>query len=401
MRLACYYFKLQMKKSIRVMPVFFLSIFVMTMLLVAGILIASYVAKNAGSFEKVNVAIVIPDENETSKQVMSFVEAMENVSAVCDFSYMTQKEADQEIKTGSMDVELLISPDFYNDVNTGVNSPVTVRMAENGRMEKKVFKELLADGVQLVQVTEASIYGTDYVLKQYDKDKLIPEMEDLLTEIYVANVLQRGDTFSQIVLSPAGQQKLSQYYAVSVLLVVTVMTGMCYGFLYRKEDVQIADLLYGRGLTPLVISVVKTLTMAIQVSVLVLVYCAGMSIYSEVTGDDLLYVNGGTVIQILIVAVCFAAYFHMMYSWFLESGKGGFVIFICNILMCVFSGILIPFSRMPGMIEVIRPYVPFTIWQQYITEVFLGESSLIMTAKMIFMTIVFEVIGVFGICKKV
>lgn len=189
MKLAGYYLKLQVKESIRVLPIFFASIFLMILFLAAGILFASYIAEDASSFTKVNVAIVIPDGNETSKQVLSLIHSMENVNAVCDFFYMTKDMAEKGIQDGIIDVELLISPDFYDDVNTGVNSPVTVCMAKNGRLESTVFKELLTDGVQLVQITEASVYGAGYALRQFDMRSSIPEMEELFTEIYVSRIL--------------------------------------------------------------------------------------------------------------------------------------------------------------------------------------------------------------------
>lgn len=401
MKLAGYYLKLQVKESIRVLPIFFASIFLMILFLAAGILFASYIAEDASSFTKVNVAIVIPDGNETSKQVLSLIHSMENVNAVCDFFYMTKDMAEKGIQDGIIDVELLISPDFYDDVNTGVNSPVTVRMAKNGRLESTVFKELLTDGVQLVQITEASVYGAGYALRQFDMRSSIPEMEELFTEIYVSRILQRGDTFSQIMLSPVGEQKLSQYYISAVMLMIAVMTGICFGFLYQRTEFQIVRLLWGRGLSPMVVSIMKTLTIALQLWILIMLCNGVLWVCSVITESSLVYADLSIPVKMFRVCFSMAAYFHMIYSCFSKSGKGGFVIFIGNVLMCIFSGILIPLRGLPSVMAAVQQFIPFTVWQEAVNETLFGSCSLLVFVKTFIMTIMFEMIGAFCLCRKV
>lgn len=397
MKFTLFYLKLQLKKSIKVLPVFFFSIFLIIMFSVIGILFAGHVTKNANSFDKVKVAFVIPDDSKTSRQVLSFLYAMENVSAVSEFTYMPEEEAKESLAKGKVDVVVLVSPNFYHDVNTGVNSPVTVWMPKQKNMERSVFSELLSDGVRYVRVTQAAIYGLTDAMLEYETECSISDMEDLFTEVYVRKVLTRDDTFTEKILSTVGEQDLVQYYITVGVLLFMLMFGMCFGFLYQKEEVPVIRLLRRQGVSTALISVLKTIAMAMQLILFVVICFLAVKLYSTITGRPFLYMDDVFLLRAIVVSFSAAAFFHMMYALFLESQKGSLAIFMLNVFMLLLSGVLLPLNGAAEWMVTIRRYVPFAIWQQFISGT--GNDTVLWVAVLL-LTGIFEMTGVYALCKK-
>lgn len=384
-----------------VLPAFLISVLAIGSISVIGILIAGKTTGEKFGFQKVQVAVVIPDHSQTTEMLMNLIAGMDSTAAICDFNYLSEQEAYKQLEAEMVDAVIKVSPDFYNDVNDGKNSPVVVSMKENGTFEDTVFAELLVDGVRLVQVTEAAIYGTTYAMNRHEMETSIDEMQTRMTNAYVGSVLLRAGTFDQSVLSAIGKESLPEYYTTAGIVILLIMLGICYEFLYQKEEIQIIHLLQNRGLHVWKVTFAKTMAMAIPLWFFMMIAYSGMLIISSWRGDHFLYGDIIIPFRLFLDAYCISSYFHMIYSCFGRNGKGGLVIFAGNILMCILSGILIPGFGNMNLVAHMQKYIPITIWRQYLQSALFADGSAMNLVGIVVLIIVFEGMGAACLCKRI
>lgn len=103
--------------------------------------------KDAGVFQTAEIGVVIPEDEAQTKMVAQFISAMDSVKSVCHFQYLNQDKAMASLEKGTLDAVLSLPEQFYEDVDSGKNTPATIYFPENAPLNTRVFGELVADGV--------------------------------------------------------------------------------------------------------------------------------------------------------------------------------------------------------------------------------------------------------------
>lgn len=376
------------------------SLICMLGLLGAGIWAAGRVLKDQEEFQKVRVGVVIPDESRTSKQVMRILYAMESVNSVCSFTYLEKDEVGTAIQKHQVQAVIQVTPSFYDDVNTGVNTPVQLLIGKDTDYETGIFYELVTDGAELVRVTEAAIYAASDAMQLYETKLTVSEMEDLFTGLYMNAILTRTDTFEQRLLSPIGQRDLVQYYYISGLCVLLLMVSLNFGRLYGKQEQKVLLLLQRQGLTVWQVSGVKTCVMAGMLWILAGIWYAAGCLVAYVRADAWIIWNPAALLGIAVVCLGIAAYYHMLYSLCSSRAESGCILWILNSMMLILSGCLIPVHVMPKPVQRLSVWMPLHSWWDMLSGCMFGDLAGGTVPAVMGMLLLFEGIGVYGLCRK-
>ena len=155
MRFFLRYLSLEGKKSLIAARKSMVKFIVMLLLIAGGVLAVSLVMKDAGVFQTAEIGVVIPEDEAQTKMVAQFISAMDSVKSVCHFQYLNQDKAMASLEKGTLDAVLSLPEQFYEDVDSGKNTPATIYFPENAPLNTRVFGELVTDGVSLLRTAGA------------------------------------------------------------------------------------------------------------------------------------------------------------------------------------------------------------------------------------------------------
>lgn len=375
MRTFLTYFILEYKKSIKVLLKSFGSTLMMLLLVIAGTWAVSHFVFQSHIFQPVKVGMVIDENDEKVKMITKLVSAMESVESICEFVYVDEDEAKKLLAKEELSAAIILPENFYEDVDSGYNTPVTVYVSGNVSLNQRVFRELLTDGVSLLRTSEAGVYSVLSVAREYPAELSQKKIGNVISEIYIEEAFYRGRIFASEVSSALGEMDLYQYYFISAVTVFLLMSGLNYSFLYRKRTRAVEDKLKISGVGAFKVSVIKVIVMGNLLWLLSAgVYAAGCMISEKMKLNFLLF-EGQTLLYLIPQCLAIAAYFHMLYAISGRSGQGAVIIFAANVFMILCSGAVIPVAYLPTAAGKIGSILPLTFWNQYGAEAVFGQIS--------------------------
>jgi len=230
------YFLLEYKKSIKVLLKSFGSTLMMLLLVIAGIWAVSHFVFQSHIFQPIRVGMVIDEDDEKIKMITKIVATMESVESICEFVYVNEDEAKKLLAEDALSVAIVLPENFYEDVDSGYNTPVTVYISGNTSLNQRVFQELLTDGVSLLRTSEAGVYSVLSVAREYPAELSRKKIGNVISEIYIEEAFYRGRIFASDVYSALGEMDLYQYYFVSAITIFLLMSGLNYSIFVSEED---------------------------------------------------------------------------------------------------------------------------------------------------------------------
>ena len=86
------YLRLELKNCIKIMGKSAKNIFLIFIAIIVAIVCCSVLLMKSSVFETIDVAIVLPEEQNDSKWALDFLLATESVKSICDITYFSDKE---------------------------------------------------------------------------------------------------------------------------------------------------------------------------------------------------------------------------------------------------------------------------------------------------------------------
>lgn len=375
MRTFVIYFLLEYKKSIKVLLKSFGSTLMMLLLIIAGTLAVSHFVFESRIFEPVKVGMVIDKEDDKVKLITKVVSAMESVESICEFVYVDETEAKELMAENKLVAAIVLPEDFYEDVDSGYNTPVKVYISKNATLNQKVFQELLSDGVSLLRTSESGVYSMLKIGREYSAELSQRKIGDVISEIYIEEAFYRDRIFASGVCSALGEMDLHEYYFSSAIVIFLLMSGLNYSFLYRKRTRAVEDKLKISGVGACQISLIKVGIMANLLWLLGILFYGAVCGISEKLHLSCFSFDGWTVVYMIPLCFAIAAYFHMIYAISGKNGQGAILVFAVNVCMILCSGAVIPIAYLPEVAGKIGKYLPLTFWNQYCAQAVFGQVN--------------------------
>lgn len=393
------YLALEGKKSLIAARKSIVKFIVMLLLIAGGVLAVSLVMSDAGVFQTAEIGVVIPEDENQTKMVVQFISNMDSVKSVCHFQYLDQKSALDALDAGSLDAVISLPEQFYEDVDSGKNTPATIYFPENAPLNTRVFGELVTDGVSLLRTAEAGVYAAYDTAGIYRAELTNDQIGDVISDLYIYEAFDRTLVFQKSVYSSLGKADLYQYYFSAGVLILLLMLGVNQSHLYQRQSRAVENKIRIYGIGEGKNALIKLLLMTIPLWLAgTIIYVAGCAV-SKQYHLSFLWFDREVLAGTLLLAAVIAAYFHLVYTVSGESTRGTVVLLAVNMLQVIASGVVIPTAYLPKLFEKIAPFFPLTFWDNYYLKLlFFGTNA--RDAKQLFLML-FGFLGVSVIWAKV
>ena len=346
-------------------------------LLLTAVLVAAFSAimQNAQVFQKVNIGIAIPEGESISRLATQYISSMDSVRSVCDFYYLDEQEAVEQLKQGTLQAVVVLPEGFYHDVQVGINPPAQIYFPKDAVQNTQVFEELVTAGVSFLQTAEAGVYAALDTASYYGVELQGAGLGDTIAYLFVNQMLKRDSVYSARMLSSMGNLSVAEYYYAAGLVILLMMCGIQFGFLYGKRNRSVEDKLKIRGVGSIRQSVVKILVMTEFLYVTgLLYYFAGIGIAGW-TKTYFVFYQGTTWYALLLLCLGIAIYFQVLYELSGSSSQAAVFVFAVNVITIIGAGVLIPEAYLGKEIAGISRFLPMKYWNVYAAGMLEGEIS--------------------------
>ena len=344
-------------------------------LLLTAVLVAAFSAimQNAQVFQKVNIGIAIPEGESISRLATQYISSMDSVRSVCDFYYLDEQEAVEQLKQGILQAVVVLPEGFYHDVQVGINPPAQIYFPKDAAQNTQVFEELVTAGVSFLQTAEAGVYAALDTASYYGIELQGAGLGDTIAYLFVNQMLKRDSVYSARMLSSMGNLSVAEYYYAAGLVILLMMCGIQFGFLYGKRNRSVEDKLKIRGVGSIRQSVVKILVMTEFLYVTgLLYYFAGIGVAGW-TKTYFVFFQGTTWYALLLLCLGIAIYFHVLYELSGSSSQAAVFVFAVNVITIIGAGVLIPAAYLGKEIAGISRFLPMKYWNVYAAGMLEGE----------------------------
>lgn len=346
-------------------------------LLLTAVLVAAFSAimQNAQVFQKVNIGIAIPEGESISRLATQYISSMDSVRSVCDFYYLDEQEAVEKLKQGTLQAVVVLPEGFYHDVQVGINPPAQIYFPKDAAQNTQVFEELVTAGVSFLQTAEAGVYAALDTASYYGVELQGAGLGDTIAYLFAHQMLKRDSVYSAKMLSTMGNLSVAEYYYAAGLVILLMMCGIQFGFLYGKRNRSVEDKLKIRGVGSLRQSVVKILVMTEFLYVTgLLYYFAGIGVAGW-TKTYFVFYQGTTWYALLLLCLGIAIYFQVLYELSGSSSQAAVFVFAVNVITIIGAGVLIPEAYLGKEIAGISRFLPMKYWNVYAAGMLEGEIS--------------------------
>ena len=366
-------------------------------LLLTAVLVAAFSAimQNAQVFQKVNIGIAIPEGESISRLATQYISSMDSVRSVCDFYYLDEQEAVEQLKQGTLQAVVVLPEGFYHDVQVGINPPAQIYFPKDAVQNTQVFEELVTAGVSFLQTAEAGVYAALDTASYYGIELQGAGLGDTIAYLFVNQMLKRDSVYSARMLSSMGNLSVAEYYYAAGLVILLMMCGIQFGFLYGKRNRSVEDKLKICGVGSIRQSVVKILVMTEFLYVTgLLYYFAGIGI-SIRTGTYFVLYQGKIWYVLLLLCLGIAIYFQVLYELSGSSSQAAVFVFAVNVITIIGAGVLIPEAYLGKEVAGISRFLPMKYWNVYAAGMLEGEISKDSVAGTVFFLLMGMAVGGF------
>ena len=343
------------------------------LLTAALVAVFSVIMQNAQVFQKVNIGIAIPEGEGISRLATQYISSMNSVRSVCDFYYLDEQEAVEQLEQGTLQAVVVLPEGFYHDVQVGINPPAQIYFPKDAAQNTQIFEELVTAGVSFLQTAEAGVYAALDTASYYGIELQGVGLGDTIAYLFANQMLKRDSVYSGKMLSPLGNLSVAEYYYAAGFVILLMMCGIQFGFLYGKRKRSVEDKLKTRGVGSIRQSIVKVLVMTMFLYVTgLLYYLAGIGIASR-TRTYFVFYQGKTWYVLLLLCLGIAIYFHVLYELAGSSSQAAVFVFAVNIITIIGAGVLVPEAYLGKEIAGISRFLPMKYWNAYAAGMLEGE----------------------------
>ena len=142
MRTYMIYLLLTGKRLLRQLPYFLAGLAVMVLLVGTAAFSASRILYGERSLQKIEVGVVLPEDDVLSEKVTNMIASLDSVESLCEFSYLERGEAFRQMKSGEVQAVFEVPSGMVRGILDGTNQPATIWFPDESGLEEAVFREI-------------------------------------------------------------------------------------------------------------------------------------------------------------------------------------------------------------------------------------------------------------------
>lgn len=375
MRAGLIYWRLQLKKFIKKMPVIMVESILFAVLILAFGIYAARAVYGENDFSKIKIAVVSQEESRMTNMLLSFVGGMESFEDSCEFLLMEEEEAGKAAEKGEIYAAVFLPEGVLESILDGTNVPARIVLNHAySRMEAEIFEAAAQAGNRLLSVAQAGIYAADEFCLMTGQEELIPDAEEKLNEAYLEYALGRNAVFKMQEITATGKAGPAAYYSIALFLVFLSFAGMILARYAQVRKNVFSRLLSAKGLwagwqylaeSMAFAAVYAIFGTVLGVFVLLFAMHAENKGRPEITGILVLFLGifvMGTFLRLLVEVTGH------------ETGGIGIGLGIQSV-MVIICGLILPPAFLPPTLEKVGTFLPHTIWLQSLLAVLNGQEQ--------------------------
>ncbi|MBR5420185.1 MAG: ABC transporter permease [Lachnospiraceae bacterium] len=346
-------FRLELKKSLRCIPVLLAGVLLFGVLFTLVGMGLSSVIYSSEAIAHATVAVVSREEDDRYiNMAIDYVGGMESAALALDFEIMEEDEAMNALDKGKVIAIILLPEHVIEGILYGENYPVRILFSNESALASVFLTELTRSGMIMLSSAQASTYTA---AELYYKNDHVQDLSKAYDEIDMINfnyVLSREKLFISEDALPA----FLSFVATGILLLLC-FSHICYAPALKRENLPFYQLLFSRQISPLLYLAVKYLVNSLNCFFLLLLAFLILSgIEFPLDGLEL-YFSGGAVLLLALTALLLTAFALLLQQLFSDAAAVMLEI-VFSIVMLFAGGAILPSAFLPSALLKIGRILP-------------------------------------------
>lgn len=420
--------RMKIKSAFKYMPHILLGMVVFVVIILGITTGAVYMSQGDSDNDKMSVAIVIDEnagikEQQYVKTAFDFIQNMDSVNAVCDFTAeYTIDEAVELLRSHKITALIRIPKGFIDGIMNGKNVPAVVYF--NGKatnFSSQLLRYMMEAGASDLSTAQAGIYAFEDVYKYMVDNNSEASVNNLSNDVfndsvislnksYFSYALDRGIYFKTEKIKESNSLNTMQFYFSSGVVMLLMFTTLTCGSFYNKDSKTFRTQIKRKGIISGSFGVSKTIGLTVVLGLLygVAYLLVSLSSIRYIQVRQLITFNNSVelkeyIIQFFIslgalVFLIFSIYSMAgaVYSCIKDDTAGVLVLFFIVIAIIFVSGMIMPSAILPVGIRNISNYLPAYWYMKLAGQIITGTVSLSVMVINVLYTALFIVITSFA-----
>lgn len=366
MKKAGMYFRLELKRMIRTVPILIVGMLIFIILIAGLAFINGTIQENSGKeFDIINVAITGSRDDKYTNLAVDTIEKMETVKNSCNFIYCSEEEADAGLKDGKYDVVFIMPEDYVKGFMHGENKTVTVRFGKGqSQITSYVMKQLAGVAEELIVKSESNIYAMQDYYREKDPDSERDNLIDINIE-YFTRILGRSSALLVEEVDVTDGMSMPMYYFCDAIVLIFLFIGLQCSKMLQKNDLTLERKMRVSGIGAFRQTVARFAALLITFFVMYFLFSvAATAVMPFVEKEQLIITNGDyfsffvSLMKASLILIPICTLIMLVYEMFEETANGVLFLFVLILGLGFMAGCFYPLSFMP---EPIRIASDFTI----------------------------------------
>ena len=372
------YLQLEVKRTIKSLPHFLTGAIVLVLLAGTIAFSASKLLYGEQKLDRMEVGVIIPDEDRLAKTAIKMVASLDSVGSLCDFTYVKETEGRRLLQEGTLLALLKLPEGLVEGIMNGSNPPVTVYFSDHAGLSAAVFRELTEAGSSILGTAQAGIYAADDYLRAKGEGNSISLAEADLNRLFLAASLSRERYFKTERVSATGAVSVAEFYGISASVLILLLLGIPAAPIVRPYQRVMEEKLTLLGIGRIKRTLVRTLCLLL----LLLLFSGAPFLLCLRLG---LFASGGVSIVLWLLS-CLAASGLILFIYELcqNTAAAILLLFFSAIVMVFLSGGLIPSVFLPETVQSVGAWMPTTLLFDGVRFMITGEGVAVIGRLLLF-----------------
>lgn len=339
------YFVKMAKRTLRVLPVIFLSMACL-LILVLGCLQA---LKEDG---KVKVGVIVPTEDTMTMAFVNTIGSMGEISSICEFSMITEQEGKEKLEQGEVSALLVIPENILQKIYRNENTKIQMYTPEEPTLDSALMQEFAETATSLVLTAKAGDFAAYNLYRKYGKEGSMKKVATDMNGNYIRFVMRQETLFTDHPIMGREGMSDEERLIVSVIILVLFLLGIPIVQLRTRQSASLSLQLARKGVSSVFSLAVDMVLIAFSLFVVLL---AGVAVFAFALEMN---ISIRILPCLLLDSLCGAAFLSMFCA--LNQGTAGSVlaIFLVSVIQFFLSGGIFPVYALPAVCARIGEVLP-------------------------------------------
>lgn len=361
--------RMEEKRTLKILPQYFLGVFLLTALIGVVVMFSVLATEKDVTKQDMTVALVLHDNDFLRTFGLDVLESSSSVEDLCTFIETDEEDAEKGMKEGRYAGAVIFPDHFVGSAITGEeNLRAQMYIPKMDGFSNRIIAGLAEIAGGLLGKTEAGIYTSTLIaaMPENSDENDVERVENDIRNLFFDFAIGRDNFYTKDSASGTGNQTVVQYYVCAAFVLLLLLGGISCGPLLKGDPIAFekqlalhridtAKLLAIRYLAVLTLFAVLYATIFALFFGWFLIHPASFAAVLDLsTAEEIWYwfICG---LPVLLPAAAIVVF---IYTFAANQIGGILLLFLFVMIMGYASGLLAPAAYLPSKIRVIGAYLP-------------------------------------------